>query len=130
MTSFFVRGQNGHKYWDHAGSSTQDHRPWSPEEVATLARGFIDLDLEEDELHAWCVNQGINRTRGAVDYKLLSLNFFTPRVDPSKAVRDRKHHAARALAAAKQCLANQIKLAKLEVAAGCAPPYKPHILEW
>lgn len=103
--------------------STRQNRPWTDPEVATMARGFIDLDLDGNDLHRWCRQQGIDRTPGAIDQKLVQLEFFdqvrAPRVSE---IIDKQKRTAKDLAA--RNLRNQIKLAHLEAAAGPIPPYK------
>jgi hypothetical protein len=130
VTVFFTRAANGRGYPVYDHDSTY-RRHWTPQEIATLARGFIDHDLDGPELHAWCRKQGIDRTPGAIDYKLSDLNFFSePDTQPKQLHQIRERRLEQALATAKRNLANQIKLAKLELATGGVPPYKPRALEW
>jgi hypothetical protein len=107
-------------------------RPWTAEEIANLARAFIDLDLDGIDLHRWCQLNGINRTRGAIDKKLHDLAFFDPCPPAANhnPRRDRAKITTAAKWAAEANLRNQIKLAKLELAAGSIEPYKPGSMEW
>ena len=34
-------------------------------EIAIVAHGFVDLDLDGDELYDWCLKNGADRTPGA-----------------------------------------------------------------
>jgi hypothetical protein len=111
---------------------------WSDKEVALLSRAFLDLDLDGADLHKWCRENGINRTPGAIDAKVLQQGFFDPdrRMEKLKpgckqpAVRQSPEAKRVAVARAKAELRNQIKLARLEMAANAAPPYKAGALEW
>jgi hypothetical protein len=119
----------------HLTSTLNVTRLWSAKEIADIARAFIDLDLDGPDLHKWCRDNGIDRTPGAIDKKLSDLNFFDD-ATPAKATAHAptKGRAARTVKSARQCalanLQNQIKLAKLEIEAKSAPPYKPGRLEW
>ena len=108
--------------------------PWTPREEATLARGFIDLDLDGPELYAWCLKHGVNRSAGGIDAKLAKLNFFAnpPARETEEQPRMHAHHAKDRAAEAKRArenLANQIRLAKMEMDAG-APLYRPTDEDW
>ncbi len=129
----------GKGFWSVGASITNTRSlPWSPEEDATLARGFIDLDLDGSDLHTWCRENGILRSPGAIDARLEKLDFFDteaikskiekatikpplfhPRLKPDDKLR---------LELARRELANQVKLAVIE--ALTAPLYRPKDEDW
>lgn len=100
--------------------------PWSPKEDEMLGRAFIDLDLDGTALHIWCRKNGILRSPGAIDARLVRLNFFDT-ADLKRKMRDfhprlNPDYKMRAELSRKQ-LANEIKLARIEALS--APLYKP-----
>lgn len=117
--------------------TTSFTNPWTKEELAVLARGFIDEDLDGSDLHKWCKRQGINRTPGAIDKKLHDLNFFddTPIAKPSTKrngvpIDCQEQFRAKVAEQARRNLQNQIRLAKLELDADIARPFKSGPLEF
>lgn len=122
-----IKGTKG--IWVNGAGETA--HPWSAKEVALLGYAFIDLDLDGPDLHQWCKANGVDRTPGAIDVKLRDLRFFDDTLPPrlSRMPRASIRHGAtlrdkaEEMKLAKRNLALQIKLAKLEAAAG-VPPYK------
>jgi hypothetical protein len=119
--------RNGARW--HAGQSIEGAAlPWTPKEIADLARAFIDLDLDGPRLYAWCAAHGINRSPGAIDARLAKLNFFdTEAAENEIKARPKPAKTYTGIPDKKLAdfnLANQIKLARLEAEAG-APLYKP-----
>ena len=120
--------------WYAEGHMALTHAlPWTAEEDVLLSRGFIDQDLEGEALYKWCAKQGLMRSAGAMDRRLVELSFFDAKVKkkhyPVGRGQERGEFVgttrqARAQAAAKAELANQIRLAKLEAKLGI-PPFKP-----
>jgi hypothetical protein len=103
---------------------------WTPEEIATVARGFVDLDLDGEDLYSWCFEHGVDRTPGAIDAKLAEYSFFD-----SEAAKTKKRNAKRSkalLASKRKDVAaimhkRQIVMAKLEVdAVSNAKKIKPY----
>ena len=100
---------------------------WSAQELAKLAKGFIDLDLDGSDLHRWCVKNDVLRTPGAIDKKLIDIGL----VGPEETNKPRRKFTwqpsgdpEEAKKLAKKCLKQQVTLAKLEMQAG-GPVYKP-----
>ena len=103
---------------------------WTAEEVAIVARGFIDLDLDGEPLYEWCHKNGVDRTPGAIDAKLAEHGFFDTEAERTKKLNARR---AKALMASKRkdvaalMHKRQIVMAKLEAeAVGNAKTIKPY----
>ena len=112
---------------------------WTREEDIKLARAFIDLDLDGEDLHTWCHENGITRSAGAIDRRVRDQNYFMPR-DPKEEVvekilyRSSKFALAEAkrlheINQAKRNLREQVLLAKAETREG-VPKFKPGPLTW
>jgi hypothetical protein len=107
-----------------------ERRQWTPQEVATIAHGFVDLDLDGEDLYSWCFEHGVDRTPGAIDAKLAEHSFFDTEADKTKKLNAKR---AKALMASKnkevaaKMHKRQIVMAKLEEeAVGNAKTIKPY----
>jgi hypothetical protein len=109
-----------------SGSPSDQFRPWTPQEIATVAKGFIDHDLDGRPLYRWCRENGVQRTDGAIDAELRKLNFFDapPQLSRYAYESTKRRRDQKAILDAKRNLALQVRLAKLEAEAG-VPLFKP-----
>jgi hypothetical protein len=118
-------GNNGYWYVDNK-LLRAPAPPWTQEELTKLARAFIDLDLDGPPLYQWCARNGLRRTPGAIDARLVTMGLVpAERADhvTRRPLVNGVRNKAEAAEKARRNLANQIKLAKME--AETAPLFRP-----
>lgn len=113
------------------------HVPWTQEETLLLSQGFLDADLEGQQLRRWLLSRGVDRTLGAIDQHLMKLNFFADTNTEFIPARPHGHGTLGPKWVLKEqgklavkALRQQIELARMEAEIGQAAPFKGGKLEY